>query len=245
MRTENYGRYTSDVGFNYPDFDTFGEFGSVIKSKPEESDPSPSHFNEAPSNSQLLLPHYQKTTSLPPQPTYVTPNVVFTTHLPVPYTSQSPVIPPAQPILPPPQEPVAEISSTQNEENSFSIGPSVMLPSSSAPAIYKAPSPSAFVRDTKYQTHFKDTLDSPLFYQQLPSMKKQTVYHITRADSKAGAGTPDDDFNEEYEARTKETSAPQNMKVIFDFPCARSAVYDLNFVFKFCRKMGVFDQEVR
>ena len=110
-----------------------------------------------------------------------------------------------------------------------------MLPSSSAPAIYKTPSPSEFVRDTKYQTHFKDALDSPLYYQQLPSMKKQTVYHITRADSKAEA---DEDFNEEY-------SAPQNMKVIFDFPCARSAVYDLNFVFKFCRKMGVFDQKVR
>ena len=246
MRTDNYGRYTSDVGFNYPDFDTFGEFGSVIKSKSEESTSAPSRFYEAPSNSELLLPskhlYYQNTTSLPPKPTYVSPNVVFTTPLPGPFTSQSSVLPPAKPILPPPQEPFLEISNTQNEENFFSVGPNVMLPSSSAPAIFKATSPLGVVRDTKYQTHFKDALDSPLYYQQLPSMKKQTVYHITRADSKAEV---DEDFNEEYEARTRETSAPQNMKVIFDFPCARSAVYDLNFVFKFCRKMGVFDQEVR
>ena len=247
MRTENYGRYTSDVGFNYPDFETFGEFGSVIKSKPEEPKQSPSPFYEAPSNSELLLPskhlYYQNTTSLPPKPTFVNPNVVFTTPLPGPYTSQFSALPPAKPILPPPEEPFYEISSS--EDNSFSIGPNVMLSSSSAPAIFKAPSPSEFVSDTKYQTHFKDALDSPLFYQQLPSMKKQTVYHITRADSKAKAEVLDDDFNKEYEAKTKEISAPQNMKIIFDFPCARSAVYDLNFVFKFCRKMGIFDEEVR
>ena len=97
MSTKNYGRYTSNVGFKYPDFDTFGEFGSVVKSKPEESKPAPSQFYEDPSTSQMLLPYHQNTTSLPQKPTYVTPNVVFTTPAPVP---QSSLIPPAKPILP-------------------------------------------------------------------------------------------------------------------------------------------------
>ena len=244
MRTEHYGIYGSDLGFNYPDFDTFGGFGSVLKSKPEKSKATPSQFYEAPSKSQLLLPYYQNTTSSPQKSTYVTLNVVFTTPPPT-----SSVLPPAKPILLPPQQPFADVmSSTQTEENSFSFDQSVMLPSSSTPAVYKAPSPSEFVRDSKYQTHFKDTLDSPLYYQQqqLPSMKKQTIYQMSRDDTKPEeAGTRNDVFDEEYEVKTKETSAPQNMKVIFDFPCARSAIYDLNFVFKFCRKMGLLEEEVR
>ena len=36
-----------------------------------------------------------------------------------------------------------------------------------------------------------------------------------------------------------ETLPPQKLQLVFDFPCARSAVYDLNFIFKFCRRMGV------
>ena len=243
MRTEHYGIYGSDLGFNYPDFDTFGGFGSVLKSKPEKSKATPSQFYEAPSKSQLLLPYYQNTTSSPQKSTYVTLNVVFTTPPPT-----SSVLPPAKPLLLPPQQPFAQ-TQTQTEENSFSFDQSVMLPSSSTPAVYKAPSPSEFVRDSKYQTHFKDTLDSPLYYQQqqLPSMKKQTIYQVSREDSSKPeeAGTRNDIFDEEYEVKTKETSAPQNMKVIFDFPCARSAIYDLNFVFKFCRKMGLLEEEVR
>ena len=71
----------------------------------------------------------------------------------------------------------------------------------------------------------------------------QTVYHMTKSDSKDKTETTKNStFDEQYEAETKEISAPQNMKVIFDFPCARSAVYDLNFVFKFCRKMGIADE---
>ena len=107
----------------------------------------------------------------------------------------------------------------------------------------KAPSPSAFVRDQKYQTQFRDHLDSPLFYKQLPSVKRQTVYQMKKSDSKDKTETTKNStFDKEYEAEIKEISAPQNMKVIFDFPCARSAVYDLNFVFKFCRKMGIADE---
>ena len=244
LKTGNLGKFTSEVGFNYPDFDTFGEFGSVIKSKSEKSEPSSSQFYEAPSKSPLLVPISRNTTIFPLAPTYVTPNVVFTTPAPIYPRSTFTILPPVKPIPSPPQQALVEVSNIQFDDASYSHSrPSGMLPSSSAPVIYKAPSPSAFVRDQKYQTQFRDHLDSPLFYKQLPSVKKQTVYHMTKSDSKDKTETTKNStFDEQYEAKTKEISAPQNMKVIFDFPCARSAVYDLNFVFKFCRKMGIADE---
>ena len=113
-----------------------------------------------------------------------------------------------------------------------------MLPSSSAHATYIQKLQSS---EDKYQTKFEDTLTAPIFYHQVPLARSETetVFHVHDINKIKAEGRQNEleglNFDDDALSR------PQKMKVIFDFPCARSAVYDLNFVFKFCRKMGTAD----
>ena len=252
--------YMSEVGFNMPDFDTFGEFGSVIKKPPVHPDmaESPSSQFFSASRHQLFKEKSQTfkknqsqeapsdafTAPKPPSSlhsansssaTYLS-NIVLTTELPA--SSSAKPLPPAPPLQPPPQATIE--ASSHRDTGAFPN----MLPSSSAPATYiqthkatKKVQPS----EDKYQTKFEDTLTAPIFYHQVPLMKSETetVFHIHDINK----NKPEERQNELEGLNFDDDalSSPQKMKVIFDFPCARSAVYDLNFVFKFCRKMGTFD----
>ena len=282
--SDNYDTYPSEVGFNYPNFDEFGEFGNVIKSerKRDKKPPIKSYVpasisREAPHSDRPLLANtdipsptsqptydlqdsYGKPKALVRQASITWPQKEYLAKGPRGKSELSSAIPSTPSILKSPQE----IGTTVKQIAPLDTAESSLGPAKESVTSHNIKANLKQDKNMNYQTTFD--LSPTLFYQQTFAALPQALSQMMEDNNNLSieprslGQIMEDDSNPSVEPKAEkqimeddkrpgtmelvshtidETLPPQKLQLVFDFPCARSAVYDLNFIFKFCRRMGV------